>query len=105
MFHSQLGFASGVLWFTFPPGPPVPTRNTWLFQYGLLEIRYIGNGWDWGNIHFFLVVWGSRLQYIFLLGRLLLQIQVKVCEVLLPHAGHREQYIRLARHASQVAWP
>ena len=24
-----------------------------------IELLYIGNGWDWGNIHFFLVVWGS----------------------------------------------
>ena len=29
-------------------------------QYGMaIEILYVGNGWDWGNIHFFLVVWGS----------------------------------------------
>ena len=28
------------------PGNPVPARNKWLFQYGLLEILY-GNGWKW----------------------------------------------------------
>ena len=26
-----------------------------------IEILYIGDGWDWGNIHFFLVVWLPRM--------------------------------------------
>ena len=32
----------------------------------IIEILYVGNGWDWGNIHLFLVVWFPQFGRVFL---------------------------------------
>ena len=48
----------------FPPGTPRPTIYNWLFQLDDEPNLYIGNVFVSPNIHFKLIVWGSRLLFL-----------------------------------------
>lgn len=45
------------------PGNSSGGSNAALWKHPLQSLAYTGSGWDWENVHCFLILWVSRLTY------------------------------------------